>query len=104
MARREREGDPRHLSLLFLFYLDLKTSTWLLGGTVLEAWTISGPVILHRQGSGGVGLAVRGSSRRGGAPPLRRFCDIVSIYGDNITELLLRIRFRLLHPFRDEGR
>ncbi len=48
--------------------------------TAISGETVAGP--FWRSG---------GSSRRG-SPPSHRFYDIVQISGDNITELLLRIR------------
>ena len=46
------------LSMLFLFDIDFKSSTWLLEGISLGVRTISGPAILHSGGSGGADLAV----------------------------------------------
>jgi len=57
------------------------------------SWTISWPVILHRQGAGGSGPG--GGDLLAGGLLLHRFCDIVSMSGDNITELLISATFRL---------
>jgi len=84
------------LSMLFLFDIDFKSSTWLLEGISLGVRTISGPAILHSGGSGGADLAVEAifSSlrRRPSSPP---DCYVTLFHLQGQESHIMRCKFKL---------